>query len=61
MVPETLLLDVTTGKELDPTPGWIPAPVVGPDMATICGEGGSKSDEELEGPEEESVWGLKGL
>ena len=46
-----------TRVELEPIPGWVPTLVVGPNMVTICGEGGSESDE----PGEESVWGLRGL
>ena len=61
MVPETVSLDVTTGIEPDPTPGWVPAPTVGPDMVTICREGGPKSNEELDELGEESAWGLIGL
>jgi len=61
MVPETVSLDVTTGIEPEPTPGWVPTPIVGPNMVMICGEGGTKSDEESEEPGEESVWGLEGL
>ena len=57
----TVPLDVTTWVEPEPTPGWVIAPIVGPDMVMIYGEGGSKLDEELEGPGEESVWGLGGL
>ena len=57
IVPETVSLDVTTRIEPEPTPGWVPPPDMGPSMVTICGKGGSESDE----PEEESVWGLRGL
>lgn len=46
----TVLLDVTIGIELEPTP------TVGLDMVTICSEGGLETDE----PGEESIWGLKG-
>ena len=60
-VPETVLLDVTTGIELEPTPGWVPTPAVGPYMVTICSEGGSESNEESEKIGEELVWGLRGL
>lgn len=45
-VPKTILLDVTTDIELEPTPGWVPTLAVGPDMMTIYGEGGSELDEE---------------
>ena len=61
MVPETVPLDVTTRVAPDPTPGWVHAPAVGADMVMICGEGGSKSDEESDEPGEESVWGLEGI
>ena len=50
-----------TSIESEPTPGWVPAPAVGPDMVMICGEGGSESDEESEELGEVSVWGLEGL
>ena len=49
-VPETVLLDVTTGVEPVPTPGWVLAPAMGPNMVMICGEGGSESDEESNEP-----------
>jgi len=61
MVPETVPSDVTTRIELEPTPGWVLAPAMGPNMVTICGEGGLESDEESDEPGEESVWGLEGL
>ena len=57
MIPNTVLLDVTTGIDPEPTLGWVPALALGPYMVTICGEGGSELDE----PGEESVWGLRGL
>lgn len=60
-IPETISLDVTTGIEPEPTPGWVPTPTVGLDMVTICSEGGSKLNEESKRPGEESVWGLRGL
>jgi len=34
-VPKTIPLDVTTGVEMEPTPSWIPIPVVGPYMMMI--------------------------
>jgi len=46
MVPKTVLLDVTTRIELEPTPGLVPTPPMGLDMVTICGEGGSELDKE---------------
>ena len=61
MVLETIPLDVTNEIEPEPTPGWVPAPDVGPDMVMICGEGGSELDEELDEPEEELSWGLREL
>ena len=61
MVLETVPLDVTTGIELEPTPGCLPAPAMAPNMVTICSEGGLESEEDSEGPGNESVWGLKGL
>jgi len=39
-VPKLVPLYVTTGVELDPTPSWVLAPVVGPNMMMVCGEGG---------------------
>ena len=50
MVPKTVLLDVTTMVESKPTRCWFLAPRVGPYMVMICGEGGSKSDEESDEP-----------
>ena len=61
MVLETVPLDVTTGIEPEPTPGWVPTPIVSPDMMTVCGEGGLKSNKESNELEVESVWGLGGL
>ena len=52
---------MTTGIEPEPTPGWVPTLVVGPNMVTICGEGFLKLDEEAEETGKESVWGLGGL
>jgi len=46
IVPGTVPLDVTIGIGLEPTPGWIPAPAVGPNMVTIYNERGLESDEE---------------
>ena len=54
-VSETVTLDVTTGIEPKPTPGWVPTPAMGPDMVKICSEGGSESDEESDELEEEST------
>ena len=45
MVLEMVSLDVTSRVEPELTPGWVPAPTVGPDMMKVCGEGGSESDE----------------
>ena len=61
MVPVTVLLDVTTKVESEPTPGWFHALAVGPTMMTVCNEGGSDSQEESDEPEEELIWGLEGL
>lgn len=61
MVPETVPLDVTTRIETEPKLGRVPALVVGIDMVTICSEGGSESDDELDDRGEESIWGIKGL
>lgn len=60
-VPETILLNVTTEIELDPTTSWVPTPAVDPSMVTICSEGGSELDEESDELGEESVWRLRGL
>ena len=57
MVHEISPLDVITKVELDPTLGWVPTPVVCPNVVTICGEGDSESNE----LGEESVWALRGL
>jgi len=56
MVPVMVLLDVTIGIEPKPPLGWFLAPIVGLDMIMIYGEGGLELDE----PEEELVWGLRG-
>jgi len=58
---DMVLLDVTTRVELEPTRGWVHAPVVGPDMVMICSEGVLGLDEESNEPGEELVWGLDGL
>jgi len=60
-IPDIVPLDVSISIALEPPPVWVPALVVGTYVMKICGEGGSESDEELEGPEEESGWGLGGL
>lgn len=60
MVPETILLNVTTEKEPEPTPNWVPAPTMGPYMVTICSERGSDLDEELGELVKSAVWGLRG-
>jgi len=52
MIPEIVPLDVTTGLEPQATLGWVPVPVVSPNMVMICGEGGLESDEELN----ELIW-----
>jgi len=54
-IPVMVPLDVTIEVEPEPTPGWFPTLVVGPDMMMVCGEEGSKSDEELDEPKEELV------
>ena len=51
MVPQTVPLDVTIWVEPEPTSGWVPSLVVGPDMMTAWGEGGSESNEESDEPE----------
>lgn len=61
MVLEIVLIDVTTGIELEPTPGLVPALAVGLDMVKICDEGDSRLDEESEEPGKCSVWRLRGL
>jgi len=61
MVLEMVPLDVTIEVKPEPTPSWFPTPAVGPNMMTICGEGGSKSNEESDETKEESVWELGGL
>jgi len=58
-IPETILPNVTTGIEPEPTPGWVPAPAVDLDMVMKCSEGSLELDEESEGPGEDSVWGLE--
>jgi len=57
----TALLYVTTWIEPESTRGWVPTLAMGPDMVTICGEGGLELDEESDELGEESVWGLEGL
>ena len=61
MALEMVPLDVTTGVEPEPTLGWVPTLIVGPNMMTVYGEGGSESDEDLYELEEEFVWGLSRL
>lgn len=46
---ETVPPNVTTSIVLEPPLVWVPTPAVGPDMVTICNEGGSKSNEEPKG------------
>lgn len=46
MVLVIVMLDVTTEVEPEPAPDWFPTLAVGPDMMTVCGEGGLESDEE---------------
>jgi len=36
IVQETFLLDVTNGIDSKPTPGWVPALVMGLDLLMIC-------------------------
>lgn len=52
IVSHTVPLNVTTDIKMEPTPGWVPTPAVGPDMVTICG-GGLELDQELDEPGEE--------
>ena len=61
IVPEAVTLDVGIKVQPKPTPSCVPAPVVGPDMVMLCGEGGSESDKESNEEKEELVWGLEGL
>lgn len=60
IVPVMVLVDVTVWVEPKPTVDWFLSPTMGPNMMMVCGEGGSKSDEQLDEPEEESVWGIGG-
>ena len=58
-VPEIVPPDATIDIELEPTLFWVPTLAVGSNMMMICDEGGSESNEESEGPGEESSMGTQ--